>query len=239
MVVTPYPLTRPLLANVVTTKKITSHSVLKRKNQKLKVVPDCSLVSGLQMFETYDREPLSAHEQCPMRCASITRKKMQKVDDCKFVGYVPAKKAFRIYNKRTWKIIETIHVTFDELSAMASEQFSLRPGLHSITPATSSSGLVTNPIPQQPCIPPPRDDWDLLFQPIYEESPKTPLFHDDPLLESTHEDSTSHRLSSNMRPIHTPFEHLGRWTKDHPIANVIGDPSRSVTTRKQLKTDAM
>ncbi|GKD22679.1 integrase, catalytic region, zinc finger, CCHC-type containing protein [Tanacetum coccineum] len=29
------------------------------------------------------------------------------------------------------------------------------------------------------------------------------------------------------------------WTKDHPIANVIGDPSRSVSTRKQLQTDAM
>ncbi|GKE01476.1 retrovirus-related pol polyprotein from transposon TNT 1-94, partial [Tanacetum coccineum] len=28
-------------------------------------------------------------------------------------------------------------------------------------------------------------------------------------------------------------------TKDHPIANVIGDPSRSVSTRKQLETDAM
>ncbi|GJT82932.1 hypothetical protein Tco_1057274 [Tanacetum coccineum] len=26
--------------------------------------PDCSLVSGLRMFETYDREPLSAHELC-------------------------------------------------------------------------------------------------------------------------------------------------------------------------------
>ncbi|GKD11075.1 retrovirus-related pol polyprotein from transposon TNT 1-94 [Tanacetum coccineum] len=35
------------------------------------------------------------------------------------------------------------------------------------------------------------------------------------------------------------MEHLGRWTKDHPIANVIGDPSRFVSTRKQLKTDAM
>ncbi|GKE86245.1 retrovirus-related pol polyprotein from transposon TNT 1-94 [Tanacetum coccineum] len=35
------------------------------------------------------------------------------------------------------------------------------------------------------------------------------------------------------------MEHLGRWTKDHPIANVIGDPSRSVSTRKQLKTDVM
>ncbi|GKF27463.1 hypothetical protein Tco_0083357, partial [Tanacetum coccineum] len=42
-----------------------------------------------------------------------------------------------------------------------------------------------------------------------------------------------------MRPIHTPFKSLGRWTKDHPIANVIGDPSLSVSTRKQLHTDAM
>ncbi|GJZ92683.1 retrovirus-related pol polyprotein from transposon TNT 1-94 [Tanacetum coccineum] len=37
--------------------------------------------------------------------------------------------------------------------------------------------------------------------------------------------------SSNMRQLHTPFEHLGRWTKDHPIANVIGDPSRSNKAR--------
>nr|GEV66696.1 retrovirus-related Pol polyprotein from transposon TNT 1-94 [Tanacetum cinerariifolium] len=29
------------------------------------------------------------------------------------------------------------------------------------------------------------------------------------------------------------------WTKDHPIANMIGDPSRSVSKRKQLETDAM
>ncbi|GJS74952.1 retrovirus-related pol polyprotein from transposon TNT 1-94 [Tanacetum coccineum] len=41
--------------------------------------------------------------------------------------------------------------------------------LHSMTPATSSSGLVPNPIPQQPCIPPPRDDWDCLFQPMFNE----------------------------------------------------------------------
>nr|GFD23314.1 hypothetical protein [Tanacetum cinerariifolium] len=38
-----------------------------------------------------------------------------------------------------------------------------------MTPATSSSGLVPNPIPQQPCIPPPRDDWDRLFQPMFDE----------------------------------------------------------------------
>ncbi|GJW10346.1 retrovirus-related pol polyprotein from transposon TNT 1-94 [Tanacetum coccineum] len=45
--------------------------------------------------------------------------------------------------------------------------------------------------------------------------------------------NTSQGSSSNVRQIHTPFEHLGKWTKDHPIANVIGDPSRSV----YVKTD--
>nr|GEU50355.1 hypothetical protein [Tanacetum cinerariifolium] len=86
-----------------------------------------------------------------------------------FVGYAPAKKAFRIYNKRTPKIIETIHVTFDEVIAMASKQFSLGPGLHSMKTATSSSGLVPNTVSQQPCIPPNRDDWDHLFQPMFDE----------------------------------------------------------------------
>ncbi|GJY24475.1 uncharacterized mitochondrial protein-like protein [Tanacetum coccineum] len=71
------------------------------------------------------------------------------------------------------------------------------------------------------------------------KSPKTPHFHDNPLNESLHEDSTSQGSPSNVRPSHILFESLGRWTKDHPIANVIGDPSRSVSTRKQLETDAM
>ncbi|GJT44545.1 retrovirus-related pol polyprotein from transposon TNT 1-94 [Tanacetum coccineum] len=38
-----------------------------------------------------------------------------------FIGYAPAKKAFRIYNKRTCIITETIHVMFNELTTMASE----------------------------------------------------------------------------------------------------------------------
>ncbi|GJZ38021.1 retrovirus-related pol polyprotein from transposon TNT 1-94 [Tanacetum coccineum] len=73
----------------------------------------------------------------------------------------------------------------------------------------------------------------------FEESPKTPHFHDDPLHESLQEDSTSQGSSSNVRPIHTLFESLSRWTKDHPIVNVFGDPSRSISTRKQLQTGAM
>ncbi|GJS86403.1 hypothetical protein Tco_0769039 [Tanacetum coccineum] len=92
-----------------------------------------------------------------------------KADIDIFIGYAPTKKAFKIYNKRTHKIIETIHVTFDELTTMASKQFSSGPRLHSMTSATSSLGLVPNIVSQQPCIPPNRDDWDHLFQPMFDE----------------------------------------------------------------------
>ncbi|GKD18703.1 hypothetical protein Tco_1207861, partial [Tanacetum coccineum] len=73
----------------------------------------------------------------------------------------------------------------------------------------------------------------------FEESPKTLIFHDDPLNESPHEESPSQGSSSNVRQTHTLFEYLGKYTKDHPIANVIGDPSHSISTRKQLQTDDM
>ncbi|GKD73177.1 retrovirus-related pol polyprotein from transposon TNT 1-94, partial [Tanacetum coccineum] len=172
-----------------------------------------------------------------------------KADIGIFVGYAPAKKAFRIYNKRTQKIIEIIHVTFDELIAMVSEQFSSGPGLHYMTPVTFSSGLVPNTISQQPFQEPAASRAvNLADSPVStsinqdapsSKSPKTPIFRDDPLNESPHEELPSQGSSSNVRQTHTPFEHLGKWIKDHPIANMIGDPSRSISTRKQLKTDAM
>nr|GEU35441.1 hypothetical protein [Tanacetum cinerariifolium] len=74
---------------------------------------------------------------------------------------------------------------------------------------------------------------------VFEESPKIPTFRDDPLHESLHEDSTSQGSSSNMRQTQTSFEHLGRWTKDYLIENVIEDLFRSVFTRKPLQTDVM
>nr|GEZ47125.1 uncharacterized mitochondrial protein AtMg00810-like [Tanacetum cinerariifolium] len=55
-----------------------------------------------------------------------------------FIGYSADSCAYRIYNQRTNKVIETMNVTFDELSAMAFEQRSLKPELHSMT-----SGQIT------------------------------------------------------------------------------------------------
>ncbi|GJX87012.1 retrovirus-related pol polyprotein from transposon TNT 1-94 [Tanacetum coccineum] len=59
-----------------------------------------------------------------------------KADVGIFIGYAPAKKAYQIYNRRTRRIIETIHVDFDELTAMASEQSSSGPALHEMTLGT-------------------------------------------------------------------------------------------------------
>nr|GEW90002.1 hypothetical protein [Tanacetum cinerariifolium] len=86
-----------------------------------------------------------------------------KADIGIFIGYVPIKNAFRIYNRRTRRIIKTIHVYFNEMTAMASEHSCLEPALHEMTPATISSGLVPNPVP------PSRTEWDILFQPLFDE----------------------------------------------------------------------
>ncbi|GKG13111.1 hypothetical protein Tco_0350071, partial [Tanacetum coccineum] len=95
-----------------------------------------------------------------------------------FIGYAPTKKAFWIYNRRTRQIIETIHVDFDELTAMASEHSSLGPALHEMTPVSLSSGLVPNPSPSTPFVPPSRSDWDLLFQPMFDKSLNPPPYVD-------------------------------------------------------------
>nr|GEU52638.1 hypothetical protein [Tanacetum cinerariifolium] len=52
------------------------------------------------------------------------------------------------------------------------------------------------------------------------------------------ETSLRHVDSSNMHTFYQcyPFEH--RWTKDHPLEQVIGNPSQSVRTRRQLESDA-
>nr|GEU65834.1 hypothetical protein [Tanacetum cinerariifolium] len=49
--------------------------------------------------------------------------------------------------------------------------------------------------------------------------------------------SSRHVDSSNMHTFYQqhPFEH--RWTKYHPLEQVIGNPSQSIRTRPQLETD--
>nr|GEZ85643.1 retrovirus-related Pol polyprotein from transposon TNT 1-94 [Tanacetum cinerariifolium] len=58
-----------------------------------------------------------------------------------FIGYSVDSCAYRVYNRQTKKIMETMNVSFDEISAMAFEQRSSKPRLNSMTSGHISSGL--------------------------------------------------------------------------------------------------
>ncbi|GJZ95011.1 retrovirus-related pol polyprotein from transposon TNT 1-94, partial [Tanacetum coccineum] len=120
--------------------------------------------------------PMLIYAKAPLFLWAENLGKLQaKADIGIFIEYAPKKKAYRIYTRRTRKIIETIYVNFDELMTMASKQSSSEPALHEMTPATPSSGLVPNLPPLAPFVPPSRHEWDLVFQLVFDElfSPPT------------------------------------------------------------------
>nr|GEX08143.1 retrovirus-related Pol polyprotein from transposon TNT 1-94 [Tanacetum cinerariifolium] len=77
-----------------------------------------------------------------------------------FIGYSESSRGFHIYNRRTKKIMETIHVKFDELTVMAFECNNLEPGTDctNFQDSWEDSQYVPSKI-----------DLDNLFGPLYEE----------------------------------------------------------------------
>nr|GEU72361.1 hypothetical protein [Tanacetum cinerariifolium] len=220
-----------------------------------------------------------------------------------FIGYSADSCAYKIYNRRTKKIMETMNVSFDELLALDFEQRSSKPRLQSMTSGHISSGLDLTYAPstiitQQPT----EGELDLLFEAMYDDYiggqssatvrtiPPAPEPHvcqsstasttiadttPTPTNSSSHatnipitsqdvvelnsnamvdgntfvnpfaNSSTSAAASSssqnvdpsNMHTFYQPYPHEFQWTKDHPLEQVIGEPSRTVLTRNQLRSD--
>nr|GEY91471.1 hypothetical protein [Tanacetum cinerariifolium] len=57
------------------------------------------------------------------------------------------------------------------------------------------------------------------------------------LVQDRVETSSRHVDSSNMHTFYQRYPSEHRWTKDHPLEQVIGNPSQSVRTRRQLESD--
>ncbi|GKB29303.1 hypothetical protein Tco_0868704 [Tanacetum coccineum] len=52
--------------------------------------------------------------------------------------------------------------------------------------------------------------------------------------------STSRDVSlAEPNQVNQPPDHLRKWTKDHPLDNIVGNPSRPVSTRKQLASEPL
>ncbi|GJZ55107.1 retrovirus-related pol polyprotein from transposon TNT 1-94 [Tanacetum coccineum] len=195
--------------------------------------------------------------------------------------------------------METIHVQFDELSEpMAPVHIRTEPIL--LTPGQISSGLVPNPVPAAPYVPPTNKVLEILFQPMFDEyfeppgverpvppapapqvlvpltgtpssttidqdAPSTshspssskvqpPIIYqgvavgsyneDNPLASagndpfinvfaqepSSAESSSGDAFSADSNQVIQPHTHLEKWSKDHPMENVIVEPKNFKTT---------
>ncbi|GKE58596.1 hypothetical protein Tco_1497781, partial [Tanacetum coccineum] len=56
---------------------------------------------------------------------------------------------------------------------------------------------------------------------------------------SSEESSSRIVIPTNVHLVNQPQEHIEKWTKDHPLDKIIDDPSRPVSTRLQLQTEAL
>nr|GFA84815.1 hypothetical protein [Tanacetum cinerariifolium] len=250
-----------------------------------------------------------------------------KGDECIFVGYSTPSRAYRVFNKRTRVIMESIHVNFDELPQMASahnssepvptcqtmalvqissdlapecqtmalEHNSLSPGRKcqenvshgdktgttlneldllfspmfdellngsskvvsksfavSATDATYQRQQLTTPLnnhttPAPTCQTPPITTTVISSENINQAEPhaKNDEVADDEFInifstpvQDQGETSSRHVDSSNMHTFYQRYPSEQRWTKDHPLEQVIGNPLQSVRTRRQLESDA-
>ncbi|GKC87944.1 retrovirus-related pol polyprotein from transposon TNT 1-94 [Tanacetum coccineum] len=182
----------------------------------------------------------------------------EKGDPCILVGYSTQSKGYRVYNKRTRLIVESIHLRFNEIKEMSETSV-----------VDDTSGLL-----------------DLLFGPLYDEFFNTgtsrvnksssptdnstpqdthPLTNIQPTSEPTtpknayaeennnnQADDTEHELTnpfctpvqevaesssrnigtSNMHTFNQPQDSKYQRTKDHPLTQVRRNPSKPVQTAK-------
>nr|GEZ49725.1 retrovirus-related Pol polyprotein from transposon TNT 1-94 [Tanacetum cinerariifolium] len=226
-------------------------------------------------------------------------KMKEKGDECIFVGYSNRSRAYRVFNKRTRVIMESIHVNFDELPQMTSDQNSSDPAPEcqtmelnhdSLSPAIQRQGKVT----QADRTVTMSNELDLLFSLMFDEllngyskvvskssavsavdapnqrqqlitslnnhttltptcqvptlAPTVISFEninqtethaennqvaDDEFInifstpvQDQGETSSRHVDSSNIHTFYQRFPSEHRWTKDDPLEQVIGNPSK-------------
>nr|GFB25432.1 retrotransposon protein, putative, unclassified [Tanacetum cinerariifolium] len=151
----------------------------------------------------------------PINDSENSVKLQPKADIGIFMGYAPTKKAFRIYNRRTKRIVETIHIDFDELTAMASEQRSSGPALIDMIPRTINSGLVV--VNHAPEVIAPIAE---VIPPVHADSTGSPssktVDQDAPSLSKTH---TTTEMQSLVIP-----QDIGEDNLDMEVAHMRNDP---------------
>nr|GEV88335.1 reverse transcriptase domain-containing protein [Tanacetum cinerariifolium] len=211
-------------------------------------------------------------------------KMKEKGDECNFVGFSTQSRAYRVFNKRTRVITESIHANFDELPLMASDHISSDPAPECQRMALEHASLSPEiqhqaNVPQAYRTVTTSYELYLLFSLMFDEllngsskvvskssavsaadAPTQRQQHTTPLnnhttpaptcqvpslaptVLSSENISQAETYAENDQVADDEFINIfctpHRWTKDHPLEQVIGNPLQSVRTRRQLESDA-
>ncbi|GJU43052.1 retrovirus-related pol polyprotein from transposon TNT 1-94 [Tanacetum coccineum] len=203
-----------------------------------------------------DRKPSIKHLHIFGCICYITRdgenldKMKEKGDPCVMVGYSTQSKGYHVYNKRTRLIVESIHIKFDEIKKMMTDHNSSdlaqqRQEIQHVVPTVEKTDLS-------------QQGLEFLFSPLLEEyynpayghaednnndqAPNASFQEDEfinPFCTRVQETGESSSRNIDNTDVHSfqPQSHDYRWTRDHPLEQVRGNPTMPVQTRRQLATD--
>ena len=127
-------------------------------------------------------------------------------DEGIFLGYSSTSKAYRVYNKRTMKVIETVNIVIDESSDSSSEK-----GIEELT---------------REIIPPePREAQEVFGQePASLSTPGTPSVVDDSANITTSPNSESHEKKGPS----------SRIKQNHPLEDIVGDMNELILRKRTV-----
>nr|GEY84627.1 retrovirus-related Pol polyprotein from transposon TNT 1-94 [Tanacetum cinerariifolium] len=214
-----------------------------------------------------DRKPSIKHLYIFGCICYITRdgknldKMKEKGDQCILVGYSTQSKGHRVYNKRTRMIVEYIHIRIDEIKEVS--ETSVANNTSGLIPQRQKASDYDNPGPvsQRQDVSsladtdvPSQQELDLLFGPLYDDFSMQENNNDQAEEGEQLQDDefTNHFCAPTQEVAESSSQNIGnlivstfnqrqvskyRWTKDHPLEQVFGNPSRPVQTRRQLATD--
>nr|GEV15701.1 hypothetical protein [Tanacetum cinerariifolium] len=184
-------------------------------------------------------------------CSSCEVGKMkEKGDSCILVGYSTQSKGYRVYNQRIRLIVEFVHLKFNEIKEMPETS------VDNDTSGTSSVNKSSSPIDNskqqdtptttniQSSTEPTSPTINIHAEENNNDQVEDTQFHPDEfinifytLVQEVVESSSRNIDNSNMHTFYQPHDFKYRWTKDHPLSQVRGNPSKPVQIRRQLATD--
>ncbi|GJW16651.1 hypothetical protein Tco_0024087 [Tanacetum coccineum] len=168
----------------------------------------------------------------------------EKGDPCVMVGYSTQSKGYRVYNKRTRLIVESIHIKFDEIKEMMSD--------HNSSDLAPQRQEIQNVVPTAEKTDSSQQGLEFLFSPLLEEyynpthglaeennndqAPNASFQEDEfinPFCTRVQEIGESSSRNIDNTNVHSfqPQSHDYRWTRDHPLEQVCGNPTMPVQTR--------